>query len=576
MDGKPVDDYDAEEVLDGVESLHRARVANECRLLELAVQFAVIHNGDSLLPDGRRLPGRQRPVRLGGDGTPTVAEFAPAELGARMQLGTFAAKMLVADALDVRFRLPRMWAQVQAGTARAPLVRAAAQATRHLTKTAAGEVDTALADLVDGRLPRARFDTVLNAQVVAADPETATAREHAAATRCFARASRSTEQGIKAFTLRAPAPVVIRFEATVAYLADALAALGDSDSEDTRRVKACLILANPTHAVQLLAAFAAHRTTTPPAPDDSGRGHTEPDEPEPDEPEPDEPDPDEPDPDEPAPEDEDKPGPDDGPPGGEAARVAPPAVCRPTPFRPADPIPPLSELATSGGYRYTPDTLLPTVTVYVHLSHEQLIRDAGGVARFEGGDPITIDFVRRHLAPYHRFTITGVLDLAHLAPVDGYEIPAAHRTAVKILSPADVFPFATTLTTDPDSPADVDHTLAYQPRDRGGPPGQSRIGNYSPLGRFHHRIKTFGPWTLRQPFPGLWIWRDPHGHYYLVDHTGTRKITGPPEPAGPEPPDTGPADTGPPATRAHDPDLHLQLWDATLRPAADYTFQHAS
>jgi len=72
MDGKPVDDYDAEEVLDVVESLHRTRVTNECRVLELAVQFATINNGDLLTPDGRRLPGRQRPVRLGGDGTPTV------------------------------------------------------------------------------------------------------------------------------------------------------------------------------------------------------------------------------------------------------------------------------------------------------------------------------------------------------------------------------------------------------------------------------------------------------------------------------------------------------------------------
>jgi len=552
MDGKPVDDYDAEEVLDVVESLHRTRVTHECRVLELAVQFATINNGDLLTPDGRRLPGRQRPVRLGGDGTPTVAEFAPAELGARMQLGSYAARMLIADALDTRFRLPLLWAQVQAGTARVPLVRAIAQATRHLTKTAAGTVDTAMADLVDGRLPRSRFDTVLTGQLVAADPEAAAAREREAATRCFARASRSTEHGIKAFTLRAPAPLVIRFEATIAYLADALAALGDTDSNDTRRVKACLILANPTHAVRLLAAFAAHRKATPPKTTDEAPV------PEREEPEPDH-----------AATDGET---DESGEAGEADEAdALPAVCQPTPFRPADPIPPLSVLATSGGYRFTPDTLLPTVTVYVHLSHEALVRDAGGVARFEGGDPITHDFVRRYLAPHHRFTITGVLDLADMAPVDGYEIPARHRTAVKILSPAEVFPFSTTVTTDPDASTDVDHTIAYRPLADGGPPGQSRIGNYSPLGRFHHRIKTFGPWTLRQPFPGLWIWRDPHGHYYLVDHTGTRKITGPPGGGAPEPPDPGPPDT-----RAHDPDLHLQLWDASLRPAADYTFQHAS
>lgn len=188
MDGRQVDDFDAEEILDVVESLHLARIENECRVLELAVQFAVVHNGDTL-PAGRRLPGRQRPVRLGGSGTPQVAEFAPAELGARMQLSPFAAKMLIADGLDLRFRLPRLWAQVRAHTARAGLVRHVAQATRHLSQAAAGTVDAALADLVDGRLPRSRFERVVAAQIVAADPATAAAREQAAAGQGFARAS---------------------------------------------------------------------------------------------------------------------------------------------------------------------------------------------------------------------------------------------------------------------------------------------------------------------------------------------------------------------------------------------------
>ncbi|HET7385939.1 MAG TPA: hypothetical protein VFJ19_04665 [Nocardioidaceae bacterium] len=37
-------------------------------------------------------------------------------------------------------------------------------------------------------------------------------------------------------------------------------------------------------------------------------------------------------------------------------------------------------------------------------------------------------------------------------------------------------------------------------------------------------MKTFAGWQVRQPFPGLYVWRDPHGGYYLVDHTGTRRI----------------------------------------------------
>jgi hypothetical protein len=40
----------------------------------------------------------------------------------------------------------------------------------------------------------------------------------------------------------------------------------------------------------------------------------------------------------------------------------------------------------------------------------------------------------------------------------------------------------------------------------------------------HHRIKTFGGWAVKQPFPGIYLWRDPHGAVYLVDHTGTRQL----------------------------------------------------
>ena len=42
----------------------------------------------------------------------------------------------------------------------------------------------------------------------------------------------------------------------------------------------------------------------------------------------------------------------------------------------------------------------------------------------------------------------------------------------------------------------------------------------------HHRIKTHGGWQVQQPFPGIYIFRDPHGAFYLVDHTGTRRTHG--------------------------------------------------
>ena len=71
---------------------------------------------------------------------------------------------------------------------------------------------------------------------------------------------------------------------------------------------------------------------------------------------------------------------------------------------------------------------------------------------------------------------------------------------------------------------DLDHTKAYLPMIRGGPPGQTGIQGLGPLGRTEHRIKTHSRWRVRQPEPGVWIWRSPHRRYYLVTNAGTHSL----------------------------------------------------
>ena len=73
----------------------------------------------------------------------------------------------------------------------------------------------------------------------------------------------------------------------------------------------------------------------------------------------------------------------------------------------------------------------------------------------------------------------------------------------------------------------IDHTIPWTKQRADAGEQQSRIGNYGPMVGFHHRIKTHGGWAVRQPFPGLYVWRDPYGATYLVDHTGTRRIPRP-------------------------------------------------
>jgi hypothetical protein len=160
--------------------------------------------------------------------------------------------------------------------------------------------------------------------------------------------------------------------------------------------------------------------------------------------------------------------------------------------------------------------LLPAVQVLVHVYAGP---DTDGVARVERAGALTEQWIGRHLAQAARVTVTPVLDIEGQAPVDAYEIPERHRQAVHLMTPADTFPHASGL--DPDQ---IDHTIAYRHGEEARGAGQSRIGNYGPMRLFHHRIKTHGRWTVVQPFPGVYLWRDPFGILYLVDHTGTRQL----------------------------------------------------
>lgn len=515
-----IDDLDAGEILARAGRNHRVRKSLEAENFRLAAIFADLHNPDSRPTSGApEMPGMERPRRFGGDGTPFMWEFAVADLAVELEMSTAAAKFLVRDTLNTRHRLPRLWARVEAEEVKVGYARLVSQQTHHLSAEAAKTVDAEVAEYADGRLTWARFEALVTGKVVAADPEAAAAKEAEEAARQFARASRSSEHGMKGFYLRSTTAVIVRFEATVAYLAAALRQLGDTDPEDLRRVKPCLVLANPFQAMELLQAVAAHRAGTGDVPDDaaekdrggeagvlgglfpaSGAG----------------PDPEEVGEQDLHPSQNDA---DDQPetPACSSCEGVGAGVERFTrPFRPGDVGP-----ADGSRFRWDWSKLLPTVTIYVHLSQDTLIRDVGGVARFEREGPVTVQHVREWLAPHHRFSITPVVDCENMAPVDAYEIPDRHRTAVHLRTPADSFPFSANLSTA----VDLDHTEEYVTADEGGEPGQSWLGNYGPLIRFHHRIKTFGGWKVKQPFPGIYLWRDTHGGYYLVDHTGTRRVT---------------------------------------------------
>jgi hypothetical protein len=441
-----LDAMDADATLAYATTADAAANAAEVAKLQAAAHWADLHAvvvpiGHPVpAPGSRALPGCERLVQLGGAGTPEVAEFCPAELGAVLSMSDHAAGKLIAAALDLRHRLPGLWCRVQAGQVKAWVGRKTAETTRHLSVATCAAVDAEVTPYLD-RLSWTRIDAIIQAAWMATDPDAAAATDRTARESLGVWVAPSTEHGTKSLFVRAEAPDLIRFDGTLDRVADSLGLLGDDRSQDERRAAALGWLANPTATLDLFHQAAA------------------------------------------------------------AAGV--------------DLEQPEREASTT-----TRDSR-PPATLYVHLTDHTLATGTG-VARVEGVGPVTGDRVRDWLSN-STVTVKPVIDLNGQTPVDAYEIPDRLKEAVHLTIPVDCFPFASSTSRT----GDLDHTTPYRPPDNepdeGGPPGQTRLGNLAPMTRRHHRIKTFSHWTVRQVWPGVLAWRSPHGHHYLVDHTGTTR-----------------------------------------------------
>ena len=483
---------DAATTLSLVSRAHHQVLEHECALIELAAHWADLHHPDSQPSPAKPLPGTEQGRQLGGQGTPEVLEFAAAELGAQMETTVGSGRALIADALDLRHRLPELWQLICLGRVASWRARKVAQATRHLSRDSAMHVDAAVAALIC-TLPWHRFETLLTAKIIEADPRAAEERAKIWEAERFVRAGRTGQSGLKLLIARANAGDVIWFMATLNRIAEILRLQGDLEPADVRRSKAIGILAQPALALQLLWDFRNEQRTA-----------AEPQQPcEPIDNEPN--------------------------PPFESSAAPPPA-------EPAS----AANLADTESRQEAPASALivrpsgvdqrklrPQVLLHIHLSHEALLAATphetalgGGVGRLEGVGPVTLGHVRRFLADTEcDVQLQPVIDPQDATPVDGYEIPRRIREAMFLRMPASCFPYAAG-----SHRMDLDHTEPYLPPARGGPPGQTGVHNLGPMARLEHRIKTHSRWRVRQPEPGLWIWRSPHHAYYLVSNAGTQYL----------------------------------------------------
>ena len=169
---------------------------------------------------------------------------------------------------------------------------------------------------------------------------------------------------------------------------------------------------------------------------------------------------------------------------------------------------------------FDPAKARPPAIVSVHVSEEAL-RAGTGVTRVEDIGPVLLTRLRQVLGTSCQIRLKPVINLNdEPAPVDSYEIPARIAEHLRLRQPADVFPYAA----GGSRRTDLDHTLRYQSLNKGGPPGQTAVGKLGPHVRYHHRVKTHGQWNVRQPEPGTWVWRTPHGRIFLVNSSGTHAL----------------------------------------------------
>jgi len=452
------DDLDAPGLLARAQQRVVERRAGDIEDLGLAAHWAVLHSTDPKDDPGHTsVPGCDRLVSVGGEGTPPVRQLCLAELGIGLDCHTNAARSLVADVLDLQHRLPRVWAVAQGLGGEVWVVRQVARMTRPLSLEAVGLVDAALAPVL-ATLPAGRLLALAEAKVIEADPDAHAEKVEAELRRRFVGISRADEHGLRTIFARLDAGDATWFDATVEQLADVLDAREDLRPDTPRdltrdelRSLAFGWLARPAEALQLIL------ESTQAAANEEGE------------------------------------------------EVEPPSRAAA-----------LSERALELLTGLDLTRLRPRAQVFVHLHPDVLTRRAPGVARVEELGPRLLAQLATLLG-HANITMTPVIDLDEQRAVDGYEHPTTMKTRTRLRTPADGFPGSVTITGTA-RPADLDHPVTYL---QNGPPGQTSDTNAQPLTRGHHRAKTHLPylvWTLDSTTK---LWKTPHGLWRIVDHHGT-------------------------------------------------------
>ena len=203
-----------------------------------------MHPVESIDHGAATVEGSEGELAIAGPGAPLVAEFCVADLALALGMSTDAGRTYLGDAVELRYRLPRIWATVTTGRVPVWKARKIAQATKHLCPEGAAHVDRHLAPQA-ARCSYAQIDRAVDDALRLFDPaEALKRRREAADERCFdVDLDQVSFNGTVHIDAELDLPDALDLNDAITTGAAQLAALGSDESLDVRRSLAAGALA---------------------------------------------------------------------------------------------------------------------------------------------------------------------------------------------------------------------------------------------------------------------------------------------------------------------------------------------
>jgi len=230
-------------LLAALESTQAELNRHEIAKFRLAADWAAAHPVEDL-EDAATVEGTEGELAIAGPGAPLVAEFCVADFALAVGLSTDAGRGYLGDAVEVRHRLPRLWARVLAGQVAVWRARKIAERTMSLPAEAAAHVDRHLAPVAH-RLSWAQLDRTVEAARATYDPIEAEHRRLLAAEGRFLDVDTHNPSLEGTATVRGELDLAdaLDFDHALTVGAQELADLGCTETLDVRRAMAAGALA---------------------------------------------------------------------------------------------------------------------------------------------------------------------------------------------------------------------------------------------------------------------------------------------------------------------------------------------